>query len=309
MKIGVIGCGCVGFNTLKAFSMKGHECLGYDIDEKIEKRIAEELGEAHIAHCMDDLRNCTLIFACVPTEQLDETGACNVIILQDIVEQVSHLEELRDYKCEVFVQRSTCPPGTAKSMKKLLRRTEYAVNPSFLRKNMQWIDTIKPERISYAGSEYAISLLDKVYEPFECSAIYKSENMEVVELLKYCENVVDAVLISLWNELLMTSDCLGISRDDFTSMIDAFTARPKFASSLRIPSKAFGLWCLPKDVAAFIHMINQYNGLHFVLQGAKETNDFMAAHNGVNELPASDLYEIKNGRIIPTKQARILLHL
>jgi nucleotide sugar dehydrogenase len=305
MKVGIIGCGNVGFNTLKAFKVKGHQVLGFDISKAIQNKISAELGTECLAPNLANLISCDIVFECVPTEALNESGQCDLSILKSVVSDFSNLENSKAYNCQVFVQRSTCPPGTAREYGKFFKKTSYAVNPSFLMKKTQWEDSLNPIRIAYGGTQTAINLLNQVYEPFVSSiSRFVTENVDAVELLKYIENITDAVLISLWNEFLLISNKLEMPRKDFIDVIETLVERPRFGTTVRIPGKAFGLGCLPKDLEAMIYETEQYGGSAFVMRGAKEMNSFMEIREGANSIATPDLFDVINGKITLTDIGR-----
>jgi nucleotide sugar dehydrogenase len=303
-KVGIVGCGNVGYNTLKAFHLKGLEVMGYDIHPVTSERLAHEFGEEHVASTLDGIISCDVIFECVPTESLDDSGRIDMSIVTDVVDYLSALEDHVGYSCQLFVQRSTCLPGTAREMSKRFKRTNYAVNPSFLRKATQWKDTIDPELIAYAGDEAATTLLERVYSGFLKPARYVSSNFEAMELYKYVENSTEAVLISLWNEILLIADELGIPRNQFIGMMEAFPDRGKFGTVLRVPGQAFGLWCLPKDLAAFINWSEARGLKHDVISGALATNERIRREKGTNPVSGAFLLKVEDGRIKMTDSAK-----
>lgn len=299
MKIGVIGCGIVGSSTLKAFKVKGFNVLGFDISGDVQRGLESELGPDCVAARLEQLCSCDLVFSCVPTEpRTDDGGGCDLSIFETVVREVAALENSPQYRCRVFVQRSTCPPGTARNYSGLFSKTRYAVNPSFLAKRTEWQDSINPVRIAYAGPKPALELLDHVYEFFPDSPRFVTECFEAVELLKYVDNITDAVLISLWNEFLGMSDSLHISRAEFVRMIEAFVQRPRFATTVRIPGKAFGLWCLPKDLAAVLCEASRGGNLAHVMRGAEQTNACMQENHGTNTTATTELFDVVDGRIV-----------
>lgn len=173
-------------------------------------------------------------------------------------------------------------------------KTDYAVNPSFLRKKTQWEDSISPERIAIGGSSAAIALLEMIYRPFH-SPFFVSESYELVELLKYFENVVDAVLISLWNEFLSIADHVGVPRREFSRLIDCMADRDKFRSVPRVPGQAFGMWCLPKDVTAIVYA---FGGLDInVIKAAITTNDSVRELYGENQNSGTEMFVFQEGRL------------
>lgn len=272
MKIGVIGCGNVGYNWLKVLKLKGFEVLGYDISENVRQQIILNTGSKCLATDFSEMAICDIVFECVPTDQKNDSEECDLSIVESVVTKMASLENNLDYRCKVFVQRSTCPPGTAKKYSKFLKKTNYAVNPNFIRNNKQWEDTINPERIAIAGNKEAIELLKSVYKSFSAPLLIL-DNYEAIELLKYFENITDAVLISLWNEFLTISDDLNIPRYILIELIDSFVEREKFRTAIRIPGQAFGLQCLPKDLNALIYeFIDKQLS---VIQAASKTNEIM----------------------------------
>lgn len=303
MKIGIIGCGNVGFSTLTAFLAHGIHAIGYDTNVKVLERIEKTFSVDARANELLDLITCDVVFECVPTDPINESLECDLSILQHVVNVFSEYESLSDYRCSVFVQRSTCPPGTAERMSKLFKKTFYAVNPSFLTKATMIKDSMKPKRLVIGGEYEAIRILKSVYAPFRCNDIFESQCLNTVELFKYIENCTDSVLISLWNEYLQISDSLQISRKDFLNIAANFTKRERFSSALRVPSRAFGMWCLPKDIAALVHQAKENGICTEVLEAAIKTNEQVAVLYGVNDVPTDMLLKYDGGRLRLTSEA------
>jgi UDPglucose 6-dehydrogenase len=288
MLLGVIGCGNVGYNTLGAFIKYGHSVKGYDKSEKAMEKIHNNFGEKSVATSITDLIECDLVFICVPTDPL-ENGKCDISILEKVVTDWVKLEDCDGNRCVALVQRSTCPPGTAQKMSRLLKKTGYAVNPSFLCKATQWENSIYPERIAIGSSESAIiEMMKNAYSNFPDCPTYITKNMSAVELIKYAENCMDAVLISLWNEFLQIAYQASVGPDDFIGLCQSFTDRNRFSTCLRVPGKPFGLWCLPKDIMAILNEFNKTNLP--VLNGAIETNESFLLENEEGKEPSAELY-------------------
>ncbi|MCX5874822.1 MAG: NAD(P)-binding domain-containing protein [Deltaproteobacteria bacterium] len=307
MKIGIIGCGNVGSNTLKAFYAKNLHVCGYDTSSDAQARIVAEVGLKNTAHSLKEIITCDTVFSCVPTAPMPESGACDLSIFESIVKEFAVLESDDTYACRLFVQRSTCPPGSAERFAKYFRKTAYAVNPSFLGKHTQWADSINPSRIAFAGDLLATQLLEQIYSGFTDAPRFVTETFETVELLKYAENITDAVLISLWNEILQLSDSFRLPRTEFIKLIEAFVQRPRFGTAFRVPGKAFGLECLPKDLAALLHDSNQQGMSLNVMLGAQKTNRSVQAHSGINSLPTTELFSVVDGRVILSDTAKDFL--
>ncbi len=301
MRVAAIGCGNVGLNTLRAFSERGHDVLGYDVSADARNRIADVLGAKSVAKEIAAVSDTDVAFIAVPTDPDPHTGAVDLSILERVVRQLRSLErDSAGGRLRLVVQRSTCPPGTAARLAQEFRRTKYAVNPSFLHKASAWRDSVAPERICFAGCNEARRLLHELYAGFD-APILEMERYEPVELLKYIENGIDAVLISLWNEFLAIADQCGVSREDFITLIDALPQRRRFATTVRVPGQAFGLWCLPKDLAA---LIRAFPGQLEVLSAAEQTNGIVGARHGVNEIPGRKLLRVDSQGVWLTDLAR-----
>ena len=209
------------------------------------------------------------------------------------------MEKNDNYKCKLLVQRSTCPPGTAEYFSNKLNKTEYAVNPSFLRKATAWEDCIRPEKICCGGSNKSLQLLDKIYKPFNIK-IFTSSDTKVIELLKYIENITDATLISLWNEFLNISDTLKIERKDFIQLFNDISERPKFATTLRVPGQSFSGWCLPKDTLAISTLFPEAN----VIKATLQTNKEIYTNYGDNDIHGVYLFDFDKHKIKLTEKGK-----
>jgi UDP-glucose 6-dehydrogenase len=131
----------------------------------------------------------------------------------------------------------------------------------------------------------------EIYQSFS-APFFTCENYEVVELLKYVENLTDFVLISLWNEFLTVSDNLGVSRSEFIGLMNHLANRQKFSTVVRVPGQAVGMWCLPKDLAAFVHQFKK-NNIH-ILQAASITNQSILDSYGENSYAGSELFHFED---------------
>ncbi|WP_433229420.1 hypothetical protein [Actinomadura formosensis] len=308
MQVCAIGCGNVGFNTLKAFQVRGHSVFGVDISKAARDNVADSFGAHAVIDRLAELSGMDIVFICVPTDPDEVTGHADLSIMEEVVRGLSSLESRPAWRRHppVIVQRSTCPPGSAARFSAEFEHTPYAVNPSFLSKATQWEDSDRPPRIAYAGPSEATEVLDEVYKEFTGAPRYVSTSYEAVELLKYIENSIDAVLISLWNEYLQLSDALGMQRRFFVELAREITSRDRFATTLRVPGGSFGKWCLPKDLSALLGMCADLGVAGHVLRGAQLTNQQMKDH-GENLAATSELLALSGGRTVPTDTAATAL--
>jgi UDPglucose 6-dehydrogenase len=257
-----------------------------------------------VAPGLDEIIECEVIFICVPTDpKPNGTGKCDLRAYEAVVASLGEREAAGSYRIRLIVQRSTCPPGTARAMSCALESTLYAVAPSFLSKNSMLEDAVRPPRLAFAGSVEAVEILEALHQNMECESRFISRSFESVELLKYIENTIDATLISLWNEYLLYADALDIPREEFISLMDAVSGRDRFATTVRVPGQAFGLWCLPKDLAALLEEMRRLDVPGHVLAAVLRTNDEMEQLHGVRSLATNQLLQKKGHRFCPSKDA------
>lgn len=287
MKIGVVGCGNVGFAFLSWLKKQGHVVFGFDCASEVRKRIRINIGENIAVDNIGALSICDCIFICVPTEPAEDTSA-DLSIYESVIIELSKI--LQSPSNKSVIQRSTCPPGSANYFASLLpANVSYGVNPSFLRKASIVEDTEAPDRIAYAGDEFVLQQLGKIYEQIKAPR-FITDNMSSVELLKYIENTMDSMLISYWNLMLEYASHVGISSDDFIAILEKIGDRQKFQTVSRVPGKAFGLWCLPKDALALRFELRRKGICSSLLDGIIQVNKHMESLVGVGNTPADHLW-------------------
>ena len=293
-QVAVVGCGKVGFAFLEWLSSRGWSVLGYDVDPSVQRKIADVIDQSAVARDIAQLRLCTSVHICVPTESGDD-GAADLGIMADVVASLAELEQ-DGSQIRVISQRSTCPPGTADRFASSFHRASYGVNPSFLRKASIEHDTEFPARIALGGPEPYIRHMLDIYRGVD-GPPFIADSRVSVELLKYAENALDAVLISFWNELLIYGCSLGMSPDEFGFLLNGFGERAKFASGMRVPGRTFALWCLPKDLRALVFEMVAAKLPVNTLEGALETNRTLEEVLGAGSNASIELFDESNPRL------------
>ncbi len=279
---------------LQWLNANGWPVAGYDPLESAREGIASSVGPHAVAHDLAELGDCYAVHICVPTEP-SASGAADLSIIRRVVEELATL--LDETSClRVVSQRSTCPPGTADLLAEQIPLVTYGVNPSFLRKAAIRTDTEHPDRVAYAGPPAYCEHLAEIYRGGSVPS-FVVESRATVELLKYAENAFDAVTISFWNELLNYAFALGLQASDFEYLLDRFGDRPKFASAMRVPGRAFGLWCLPKDLTALLAEMRTAGVSSHTLAGAATTNTEAEAFHGQGTSSSVDLLTGSNGGV------------
>ena len=294
MKIAVIGCGNVGYAHLSWMKKKGFDVIGYDTNPLVKKQIAETIGENCVAYDFKDVTFCDSIHICVPTEPAND-GSADMSIYDDVINML--VSTLDNYRPISIIQRSTCPPGSAdKYAKCFSNNISYGVNPSFLRKSSIIQDTEHPERVAIGGKGLSIEHMLEIYHDV-IAPRYVTESRTSVELLKYVENTIDAMLISYWNEILAYSVSLGLETNEILRLIEKIGDRKKFQTVSRVPGMAFGLWCLPKDLRALIVDMKKRNISPNLMEGIWNTNVNFEQQVGVGLTPAQLLWEMLDGHV------------
>jgi nucleotide sugar dehydrogenase len=300
-RVAVVGCGKVGFTFMEWLAASGHDVLGYDIDRSVRRRISDVFGRSAVCAELADVNGAASVHLCVPTEPASD-GSADISVVTEAAKELAELERQGAYFGSIS-QRSTCPPGTADRLANLFIGVPYGVNPSFIRKATVREDTFTPERVALGGPQAYIETMMELYRDTSGSR-FITQSRPVVELLKYAENAIDSVLISAWNELLAYAVEVGIEANDFCGLVDNFSARAKFSSSLRVPGQAFGMWCLPKDLNALIKEMRDKGVTSHTFEGARSTNSEAFGELGEGSQPGSALFNFRGGRIRLTPVGR-----
>ena len=114
MRVGVVGCGNVGFSTLVVSHEKGHDVVGYDPSSSVQQRIATECGADAVATSLDLLLERDILFICVPTDP-GPNGECDLSIFEDVVLEISRLAQQINIAPIVIVLYSRYPEQFATS--------------------------------------------------------------------------------------------------------------------------------------------------------------------------------------------------
>lgn len=294
MKVAVVGCGNVGFAHLIWMKKRGYDVLGYDINPKVQIQIAETIGKSCVAYELKTLASCDSVHICVPTEPTVD-GSADMSIYESVINGL--ISVFDNHRQISVIQRSTCPPGSADKYAKYFGdNISYGVNPSFLRKSSIMQDTEHPERVAIGGQGLSVLHMEEIYRDVKAPR-YVTENRTSVELLKYVENTLDAMLISYWNEILEYAVSLGLESNEVIYLLEKIGDREKFQSVSRVPGKAFGLWCLPKDLRALIIDMKKKEVYPSLMEGILNTNISFEKQVGIGLTPAQALWEMSDGNV------------
>jgi UDPglucose 6-dehydrogenase len=150
------------------------------------------------------------------------------------------------------------------------------MNPEFLRQVSAAQDFARPWiTVLGASDRHTAEVLDLLYAPF--GALIVRCTPTEAEMIKYVNNVYNAVKISYFNEVHAICQQLGID----SNLVGAAVARsaesmwnPLYGTRGGVP---YGGACLPKDTAAFLNFVHGIGGQHLMLETTVAVNQQLAA--------------------------------
>jgi UDPglucose 6-dehydrogenase len=293
----VVGSGVVGAATGKGFIKKGHRVTFVDvIDATLEKLRAEKLDARKLDAV--DWDSADFVMLTVPTPTRDEQISLEYI-KQAAVDIGAQLKTTNRFV--VVVVRSTVPPQTTEHVVAPLLEQHsgkragvdfgVAMNPEFLRQAVAVQDFAKPW-ITVIGTNDARtqSLLEALYKPF--GALVATVSPTEAEMIKYVNNIYNAVKISYFNEVHAISKKLGIDAD----VVGAVVARsaesmwnPLYGTKGGVP---YGGACLPKDTKAFSAWAHSMGFDHLMLDATMDVNALLESKVAAVANPA-DLEQVR----------------
>ncbi|MCR1919403.1 UDP-glucose/GDP-mannose dehydrogenase family protein [Frisingicoccus caecimuris] len=288
MKIAVAGTGYVGLVTGVCLASKGHQVTCVDVDEKkveIMRQGISPIYEPGLDELMQQnmlrltftvdyesaYKDAQVIFIGVGTPEKKD-GSANLSYVYKVVEQIA---ESVERECVVVV-KSTVPIGTNDKIETYMIehlknnvRVHIASNPEFLAQGTAVHDTLHASRIVIgAESDYAKTVLEKVYENFEAPKVIT--NRRSAEMIKYASNDFLALKISYVNEIANLCEIVGADIEDVTRGM-GFDARigDKFLNS----GIGYGGSCFPKDTKALSWLASFNDNEIKTIKAAIEVNE------------------------------------
>lgn len=298
--ISIIGSGYVGSSIGKGLQETGNKVIFYDINEDAIKRLVDE-GYNATLDIKKAIEETDISFLCVPTPTKDEK--IDLRYVQSAVEALGkELENKTSY--HLIVIKSTVVPTTTENfIKSLLEKNSrkicgqdfgLCVNPEFLTQVDRttkdpelktWYET-NPDAIKTFEEKVVIGEYDK-RSGDTLEKLFKQPNiptfrtdLKTAELIKYAHNLNLANRISYWNEIFLICNALGIDSKKVAEIVSTDTRIGKYGT---VHGKAFGGNCLPKDLAAFLDFIKEYNVDSKILKATHEINEHMLKNHGVRE--------------------------
>jgi UDPglucose 6-dehydrogenase len=309
----IIGSGVVGQATGKGFARKGHQISYVDINPQTIARLRAD-GLTAMTAAEVDWRAVDVVMLAVSTPSVDDQ------IVLDYIEAAA-LDVGRGLaQTEHFVPvvvRSTVPPTTTEQrITPILERGSgkragvdfgVAMNPEFLRQVTSEQDFARPwVTVLGTSDRLTAEILDELYAPFG-ALIIRCTPTEA-EMIKYVNNIYNAVKISYFNEVHAICERLEID----SNLVGAAVARtaesmwnPLYGTRGGVP---YGGACLPKDTVAFLQFVHDLGMQHLMLEATIDVNRVLAV--SVPAVPSPDkideALEATRARETATPQAQEL---
>ncbi len=289
MKIGIIGSGYVGLVTGACFAELGHDVLCMDDnDEKIAILKAgqvpiyepglDELIHANVeegrlvftSSMKDTVQKSEILFVCVGTPSKPD-GEADLSAVETVGKRIG--EDLNDEK--LIVEKSTVPARTARWLGEIIQSKnkkripfEIAVNPEFLSEGTAIHDFMHPDRIVLGvSSQQAASHLVSLYEPLNSPILVT--DIESAELIKHASNAFLAMKISYINAVAQICEKTGA---DILKVAKGIGLDSRIGTAFLNAGIGYGGACFPKDLAAFVHLAEEYGYDFKLLKSVAEIN-------------------------------------
>jgi len=194
--IGIIGYGVVGRNMqIKVFPW------AHIVDPKpanLPSRYLDKPGERHYR----------VAFICVPTDSLKDGAADTSIVRQAIKEN----------DADVFVVKSTVPPGTCLDLGAKLKK-HVVFSPEYFG-GTQHANAVDHNFVILGGPRPAVDIVAEEYKTVKDGSfrIMKTDTM-TAELVKYAENAFLATKVTFFAEFHRLCNRLMVDTDEFRELL------------------------------------------------------------------------------------------
>lgn len=263
-KIGIVGQGFVGSAVYEGF--KDHfEIFKYD---KFDDNKSNTNLEGVVL-------NSDVIFVCVPTPMISETGQASIHIVKEVIEDIDLIAGEFDLFPTIVV-KSTVPPGTIDYLNTLTQNAEVTFNPEFLTEANAVNDFKNQNRIIIGTSDGypANNVIDVFAKVFPNVHTVVCDSKEA-EMCKYTINNFLTVKVSFANEIYDICEAYGIEYDNVSDLVQL---DPRLGTShWMVPGpdgdRGFGGHCFPKDLQAINYIAASVGVKANVLKATWKTNN------------------------------------
>jgi nucleotide sugar dehydrogenase len=259
--LGIIGGGFVG-QAAKLFERNmgivKTVCKVYDIDSS--KCYPE-------GTTLKDLQDSDLIFICLPTPMIKETGECYTGLIEKCLTQV---RETLGENVDIVI-RSTVPVGFSQK-----HRCHFM--PEFLTEKNWMGDTFSCKEWFIGVDDNSNNVIQKFYKLFNCSlpdTKLTIVSTSIAESIKYFRNCFLSVKVSFCNEFESFCRAKDV---DYNAVREYATNDSRIGSShSMVPGhdgrRGYGGTCFPKDMASLEHQMKEVNIESTIIKAANDRNN------------------------------------
>ena len=292
MRVVIIGAGHVGLASGVCLAEWGNEVHWVDRDPRKVELLRSGVSPVHENRLAGLLRRnlqsgrlsfagepgpefagARAVFLCVDTPAQDDDGAAD---LSRIFRATRDMAAWLDPSALVVV-KSTVPVGTARRLREILRELrpeagiEVASNPEFLRASYGVADFQQPARVVIgAESDRARGVLHELYRPLSRQEVpIVTCTSETAELVKQASNAFLSIKVAFVNEMADLCERTGA---DVRDLARGVGLDERIGAGYLRPGPGFGGPCLPKDVAALVHLARDAGAPAGVVEAALESN-------------------------------------
>ena len=246
MKIGIIGQGFVG-TAVRVGLQKYFTILTYDKNGECSNTLEEVVTR------------CKVIFLCLPTPMVKETGKCHIGILEKVLSQINDISDEKEYygnEQRSIVIKSTIEPGTTEKFNKKYKNIQIVFNPEFLTEVNSIEDFKNQNRIIIGGPRPATTIIKSIYSKVFPKVPIIKTGSTTAEMVKYVTNCFLATKVSFANEMYQICEKLDI---DYDKVIEYAKYDERLGySHWNVPGPdgdyGYGGHCFPKDLKALISL-------------------------------------------------------
>jgi UDPglucose 6-dehydrogenase len=273
--VGVIGAGYVGLVTAACLAEMGNKVICVDNDLKkitglkkgkipiyesgLSELIKRNVNSGKLvfgSSVKEATVKSTIIFICVSTPTRAD-GNVDMTYVAKVAEEIAGAMN-GGYK--IIVGKSTVPAQTGERVRQTLelrrksKRMDFDVvsNPEFLSEGNAVHDSLHPNRIVIGvSSKRAEKIMRELYGPFKVPLVVT--NIATAEIIKHACNCFLASKISYINLIARLCEKIGA---DVAKVAEGMGLDKRIGNQFLNAGAGFGGNCFPKDLDAFIHLLD-----------------------------------------------------
>jgi UDPglucose 6-dehydrogenase len=204
----------------------------------------------------------SIAIVCVPTDMLAD-GSCDTSIVTQVIDELD---------ADVFLVKSTVPPGTCKRLSETLGK-RIVFSPEFFG-GTQHANAVDYDFVILGGERPDTDVVAEAYKHIK-SGSYRIAKTDwtTAELVKYAENSFLFTKVRFFVEFYHLAQAIGVDVDEFRELL---LLDPRIGRSHTFTYRGHPFsrsHCLDKDCPAIVHFAHQHGISMPALEAAIEAND------------------------------------